>query len=187
MTPHPVTDTVGGTTMELRPAQTWDADVAITRLFAAHYRPLVRLASLLLHDPDAAEEIVQDAYVALHGRWGRLRDADRALAYLRTTVVNRCRSALRHRRVVQAYTLVARPAADAPSAEAGAMDLLAHDAVMTALRALPTRQREALVLRYYADLSEADIAEAMGVSRGAVKSHAARGIAALKQSLGTLT
>jgi RNA polymerase sigma factor (sigma-70 family) len=103
------------------------------------------------------------------------------------SVVNRCRSALRHRRVVQAYAAVARPARDAPSAEAGALDLLVHDAVITALRALPARQREALVLRYYADLSEADIAEAMGVSRGAVKSHLSRGIAALKQTLGHLS
>lgn len=153
----------------------------------AHYRPLVRLATLLLHDSGSAEEIVQDAYVALHGHWRRLRDADRALAYLRMSVVNRCRSALRHRRVVQAYAAVARPHRDAPSAEAGALDLLVHDAVITALRNLPARQREALVLRYYADLSEADIAETMGVSRGAVKSHTSRGIAALKQTLGNLS
>ena len=169
------------------PAQEWGADEAVTRLFAAHYRPLVRLATLLLHDSGAAEEIVQDAYVALHGHWRRLRDADRALGYLRITVVNRCRSALRHRRVVQVYAAVARPGPDAPSAEAGALDLLTHDSVVAALRALPARQREALVLRYYADLSEAEIAETMGVSRGAVKSHAARGIAALKQTLGPLS
>jgi RNA polymerase sigma-70 factor (sigma-E family) len=169
------------------PAQTWEADEAIGHLFTAHYRPLVRLATLLLHDAGAAEEIVQDAYVALHGHWRRLRDADRALAYLRMTVVNRSRSALRHRRVVQAYAAVARPVHNAPSAEAGALDLLVHDAVVAALRALPARQREALVLRYYADLSEADIAEAMGVSRGAVKSHTSRGIAALKQTLGHLS
>ena len=98
----------------------WAADEAVTRLFAAHYRPLVRLATLLLREPGMAEEIVQDAYVALHSRWWRLRDADKALAYLRVTVVNRCRSAIRHRRVVQAHLAAARPAPDAPSAEAGA-------------------------------------------------------------------
>ena len=168
-------------------ATQWDADQAITHLFGAHYRPMVRLASLLLHERGLAEEIVQDAYVALHGRWHRLRDADKALAYLRVTVVNRCRSALRHRRVVAAHLAAARPAPDAPSAEAGALDLLTHDAVITAIRALPPRQREAIVLRYYADLSEAEIAETMGVSRGAVKSHCSRGVAALKLALGELT
>ena len=103
------------------------------------------------------------------------------------TVVNRCRSALRHRKVVAAHLAAARPPADAPSAEAGAIDRLTQDAVVAALRKLPTRQREAIVLRYYADLSEADTAEAMGVSRGAVKSHTSRGVAALKRTLGQLS
>lgn len=162
----------------------WTADEAISSLFAAHYRSLVRLATLLLHDQGAAEEIVQDSYVALHGHWSRLRDADRALGYLRTSVVNRCRSALRHRRVVSAYLAVSRPAANAPSAESGALDLLQHEAVVAALRILPPRQREALVLRYYLDLSAAETANLMGVSQGAVKSHTFRGLAALKQTLG---
>jgi RNA polymerase sigma-70 factor (sigma-E family) len=158
----------------------WSADEAVTHLFAAHYRPLVRLATLLLREPGAAEEIVQDAYVALHGRWHRVRDADKALPYLRASVVNRCRSALRHRRVVRAHLASARPPPDAPSAEAGALRALQGVEVVAALRRLPTRQREALVLRYYADLSEGEIAEAMGISRGAVKSHTARGMAALR-------
>ncbi|BCB74304.1 SigE family RNA polymerase sigma factor [Phytohabitans flavus] len=161
----------------------WAADEAVTHLFAAHYRPLVRLATLLLHDSGRAEEIVQDAYVALHGHWRRLRDADKALAYLRASVVNRSRSALRHRQVVDRHLALARPVPDAPSAEAGALDALRHDAVVAALRALPTRQREALVLRYYLDLSEADIAATMGCSRGAVKSHTSRGMAALRETL----
>jgi RNA polymerase sigma-70 factor (sigma-E family) len=164
-------------------ADVWDADEAVTRLFTAQYRPLVRLATLLLRDPGAAEEIVQDAYVGLHAHWGRLRDADKALAYLRQSVVNRSRSALRRRVVADRYTATARRGDDVPSAEAGALGLLEHATVMAALRALPGRQREALVLRYYVDLSEAEIAEVMGVSRGAVKSHTARGMAALRQSL----
>jgi RNA polymerase sigma-70 factor (sigma-E family) len=186
VTIHPVIDAHGGRTMPYPRASEWGADEAVTRLFAAHYRPLVRLAVLLLHDQGRAEEVVQDTYVALHGRWPWLRDADRALGYLRVTVVNRCRSALRHRQVVQAHLAKARPGPDAPSAEASALDLLQHDAVLAALRALPTRQREAIVLRYYADLSEAETADVMGVSRGAVKSHTARGIAALRQTLGAL-
>lgn len=169
------------------PAPAWDADEAVTRLFAAHYRSLVRLAALLLHDHGTAEEIVQDAFVALHGRWHRLRDSYQALAYLRATVVNRARSALRHRGVVGRHLASAVPPPDAPSAEAGALGALQHDAVVAALRALPARQREAIVLRYYVDLSEADIAEAMGCSRGAVKSHTSRGMAALRTTLERLS
>jgi len=183
VTTHLVSDPPGGRTMTYPEPREWAADEAVTHLFVAHYRPLVRLATLLLHDQGAAEEIVQDGYVALHRRWARLRDADKALCYLRTSVVNRCRSALRHRRVVEAHLATARPRADVPSAEIDALDLLRQDAVITALRALPTRQREAVVLRYYAELSEAETAALMGVSRGAVKSHTFRGLAALKQSL----
>lgn len=158
----------------------WNADEAVTRLFAAHYQGLVRLASLLLADRYLAEDIVADAYVQLHARWRRLDDTDKALAYLRATVVNRSRSALRHRRVVERYVAAVQPGPDAPSAEKGALDRLAHDATIAALAELPARQREALVLRYYGELSEAEIAEAMGCSRGAVKSHTARGMAALR-------
>ncbi len=166
-----------------RPSTEWDADQAVTHLFGAHYRPMVRLASLLLHERGRAEEVVQDAYVRLHARWHKLRDPDKALAYLRVAVVNGCRSALRHRRVVDAHLAASRPPADAPSAESGALDLLTQAAVLDAIRRLPTRQREAIVLRYYVDLSEAEIAEAMGCSRGAVKSHAARAVAALRPIL----
>jgi RNA polymerase sigma-70 factor (sigma-E family) len=161
----------------------WDADEAVTRLFEAHYRPLVRLAALLLADRGMAEEVTQEAYVSLHLRWRRLRDADKALAYLRACVVNGARSALRHRGVVDRYAARWQPPPDVPSAEAGALGALAHRDVIAALRRLPVRQRETLVLRYYADLSEAEIAEAMGISRGAVKSHASRGLAALREWL----
>ena len=166
------------------PAQ-WSADDAVTRLFAAHYRSLVRLAHLLLADASVAEEIAQDAYVALHGRWRGLRDTDKALAYLRAVVVNRSRSALRHRRVVDRYVqgyAVTAPEANenSPSAEADVLGRLGRAEMVAALRQLPTRQREALVLRYYGELSEAEIADAMGCSRGAVKSHAARGLRALR-------
>ena len=159
----------------------WAADEAVTHLYAAHYRSLVRLAALLLRDTAVAEEVVQDSFVAMHGAWRRLADPDRALAYLRQSVVNRSRSALRHRTVVTRHA--PRPAPDSPSAEHGAMVALEHAEVTAALRLLPQRQREVLVLRYYADLSEADIADAIGISRGAVKSHASRGMAALRTTL----
>jgi RNA polymerase sigma-70 factor (sigma-E family) len=165
-------------------AATWSADEAVTALFATHYRPLVRLATLLLHDSGMAEEITQDAFVALHGRWTRLREPDRALAYLRQTVVNRSRSALRHRGVVERFLSRQTALDHAPSAEAGVLDAFAHDRVLAAVRALPARQREVVVLRYYADLSELEIADAMGVSRGAVKSHHFRAMAALRRDMG---
>lgn len=169
------------------PASTsWgDADDALTAMYAAHYRTLVRLATFLLHDQPSAEEIVQDAFVAMHASWRRLRDPERAEAYLRQAVVNRSRSRLRHRRVEAKHA--PKPAPDAPSAEYGALGALERRSVVDALAALPQRQREVLVLRYYGDLSEAQIAETLGISQGAVKSHAARGVAALRLILEQLS
>ena len=159
----------------------WSADRAVTELYSQHYRTLVRLAAMLVRDTPTAEEVVQDAFVAMHDGWHRLRDSEKALAYLRQAVVNRSRSVLRHRTVVEKNLQKAPP--DMPSAEHGAMVLLERHAVVAALRDLPDRQREAIVLRYYGDLSEADIATAMGISRGAVKSHTSRGMAALRAAL----
>jgi RNA polymerase sigma-70 factor (sigma-E family) len=161
----------------------WTADEAVTRLFAAHYRQLVRLASLLVGDRSAGEELVQDAYVRLHTHWKRLRDPHKALGYLRISVVNGARSAHRRRGVADRYVASQPPPGTAPSAELGALGAWEHAQVVTALRALPARQREALILRYYLDLSESEIADVMGISRGAVKSHASRGIAALRTAL----
>jgi RNA polymerase sigma-70 factor (sigma-E family) len=159
----------------------WDADEAVTSLYAAHYRALVRLSTLLLRDAHEAEEVVQDAFVAMHGSWRRLREPDKALAYLRQSVVNRSRSALRRRAVREKHPPTAPQ--PAPSAEQQALLTENHVLLVAALRRLPERQREAIVLRYYADLSEADTALTMGVSRGAVKSHTARGMAALRKNL----
>ena len=108
----------------------------------------------------------------------RPRDSDKALSYLRQSVVNRSRSVLRHRVVVDRNA--PKPPPDMPSAEHGAMTLLERSAVVAALRTLPPRQREALVLRYYGDLSEAQIALAMGISKGAVKSHTAWAMIAMR-------
>ena len=158
-----------------------DADSALEQLYAAHWRRLVRLAVLLLHDQGAAEEVVQDAFVAMHGRWRSLRDPDKALAYLRQSVVNRSRSALRHRGVVERY--VARQSPVVLNDDPADLPALATDrrtAVLDALRTLPTRQREVLALRHYLELSEAEIAETLGISRGSVKAHASRGSAALR-------
>src|SRR5262245_63168448 len=179
--PIQVTETLVADTALGSVSADWDADRAVTALYSSHYRSLVRLASLLVRDVATAEEVVQDSFVAMHTAWRRIRDNDKALSYLRQSVVNRSRSVLRHRVVVDRNA--PKPAPDMPSAEQGALTLLERTAVVTALRALPPRQREALVLRYYGDLSEAQIAGAMGISRGAVKSHTARAIAAMRAVL----
>jgi RNA polymerase sigma-70 factor (sigma-E family) len=179
--PIHVTDTlVADAVLGPVPAE-WDAEQAVTAMYSTHYRSLVRLAALLVRDVATAEEVVQDSFMAMHGAWRRLRDNDKALSYLRQSVVNRSRSVLRHRVVVDRNA--PKPAPDMPSAEQGALTLLERTAVVSALRSLPPRQREALVLRYYGDLSEAQIASAMGISRGAVKSHTARAIASLRAML----
>jgi RNA polymerase sigma-70 factor (sigma-E family) len=164
---------------------TWDADTALEQLYALHWRSLVRLAVLVVRDQAQAEEITQDAFIALHARWRRLRDPDKALAYLRQTVVNRSRSALRHRAVVHRHVQAtgSAPPVDLPGSDETAVAAERRDRVLTALQALPARQREVMALRYYAGLSEAEIADALGISRGAVKSHAFRGAAALRASL----
>jgi RNA polymerase sigma-70 factor (sigma-E family) len=179
--PINVTETlVAGVALGSIPAD-WDADRAVTELYATHYRSLVRLAALLVRDNATAEEVVQDSFVAMHGGWRRLRDSEKALSYLRQSVVNRSRSVLRHRVVVDRNA--PKPPPDMPSAEHGAIALLERSAVIAALRTLPARQREALVLRFYADMSEAQIADTMRISKGAVKSHTARGMATLRTML----
>jgi RNA polymerase sigma-70 factor (sigma-E family) len=158
-----------------------DADQAVAELYSLHYRPLTRLATLLVRDAATAEEVVQDAFIAMHAAWLRLGDADNALAYLRQAVVNRSRSVLRHWSVTGKNLQQALP--DIPGADHGEPDLLDRPAARAALRGLPERQREAIVLRFYADLSEDQIAAAMCISRGAVKSHTARGLSALRAAV----
>lgn len=163
------------------PPDDLDPDAAVARLYQAHWTPLVRLASLLTRDASVAEEIVQDAFVSLHQRWTGLTDRSAAHAYLRTSVVNRSRSALRHRGVEERYRQPGPPAPDGPEEHAVQADSDAR--VMAALRTLSRRQQEVLVLRYYGDFSEQDIASTLGLSKGAVKSHAHRGLAALRAAI----
>jgi RNA polymerase sigma-70 factor (sigma-E family) len=158
-----------------------DADRAVTELYSMHYRSLVQLAALLIRDVATAEEVVQDSFVAMHREWGRLCDRDEALSCLRQSVVNRSRSVLRHG-VVAVRNAPEHPA-DMPNAEHSAIDLLERSAVVAALRALPPRQREALVLRYCGDLSKAQIASVMGISRRSVEIHTASAMSALRAIL----
>ena len=141
-----------------------DAGDAVAALYQLHYPALVRLAALLVPDLATAEDIVQDAFAAVHGRWHVLPDADAALAYLRWSVVHQSRS------------LPLPESADMPG-EPGS-------AVVSALRALSARQREVVVLRYFADLAEAEIASATGMSVAAVRDHIARAMSSLQAGLG---
>ena len=158
------------------------ADEAVTVMYRAHYAALVRLAALLVSDVATAEDVVQDSFIAMHRAWWRLRDTARALPYLRRSVVNRSRSVLRHRVVADRQFPMLSPAL--PSAEDSALAVVQRSSVLAALSMLPSRQREVMVLRYYADLSEAQIAAALGISKGAVKSHIARAKDSLRAMLG---
>lgn len=158
-----------------------DRDDALRDLYQDHYRSLVRLAALLVDDRETAEDVVQDAFVKAYRSWGRINDPAAAPAYLRSIVCNTARSRLRRRGVAARH----RPSLPPDAAGADEAALLSEDRreVIDALRALPRRQRECLVLRYYLDCSEAEIASTLGISTGSVKSHASRGIAALATRL----
>ncbi|MFD8637582.1 RNA polymerase sigma factor [Streptomyces sp. NPDC059533] len=154
----------------------------VSALYHAHRLRMVRLAVLLVDDPATAEDVVQDAFTALYRRHGEhIAEVDNALGYLRTAVVNTSRSVLRRRRTARAWTPPA--AADVPSAEASVVLDEAHREVLAALGRLSPRRRQVLVLRYWAELSEAEIATTLGISRGAVKSNASRGLDALERIL----
>lgn len=157
------------------------ADAAVERLYAAHWTGLVRLGALLLRDTAVAEDVVQDAFVALHRRWSSVREQDKAAAYLRRSVVNGCRSA--QRRVAVAARHRPDPVRDVESAETSVLAGERRDRVLAALAGLPQRQREVLVLRHWLDLSEADIAATLRISRGSVKAHSSRGLARLRTTL----
>ena len=149
--------------------------------YREQYRSLVRLASLLIDDIGTCEELVQEAFVQVWQRGGTLRNPDRLPAYLRSAVLNGARSTLRRRGVAAKHLPAA--ADPAPAADVSAVADATDTEVLRALRALPDRQREVLALRYYLDLSEAEIARTLGISKGSVKTHAHRGLATLAPRL----
>jgi len=159
----------------------WAADASLTEIYMAEYDSLVRMAASLVSDIDTAEDVVQDSIVAMHGAWPQLRDSDKVLAYVRQSVMNRARSVIRRRMVVDRHP--PKPEPNAPSAEYGAIIELERSAVISALRLLPQRQREVLVLRFYLGLREGQIAATMGISRGTVKAHIRRAMATLRDVL----
>ena len=171
------------------PPRPREADAArhVTALYQAHALALVRLAVVILGDRGAAEDVVQEAFFGLYRRWASLSDTTNALAYLRTSVLNGCRTAIRSksRRDDAADAAGVLALAEPPPESAEALALLSeeHREVLAAIRRLPHRQREALVLRYYLDMAEADVARAMRISRGTVKSATSRALAAVARML----
>ena len=157
---------------------------AVERLYREHRLHLVRLAYLLVGDRESAEDIAQDAFAALHRHWRQLRSTDAAIGYLRTATVNGARSLLRRRRTVRRFPQPDESTLSVESAEATSMLSAEHQEVLAAMRRLPDRQREVLLLRYWSDLGEAEIAGILGISIGAVKSNASRGRATLASMLG---
>ncbi len=149
-----------------------DADQAVTVLYDAHYCALIRLAALLVSDATMAEEVVQDAFVTMHSAWRQLRDSDQALTYLKRTVVSRSRS----RRLAHPRP----PGRQRAVPDRGQVITYPEPGPLAELRTLPSRQREALVLRYYADLPETQVASMMGISTRAVSNHIARGMSSLQ-------
>jgi RNA polymerase sigma-70 factor (sigma-E family) len=156
--------------------------VDLRALYDAHWRYLVRLAALLVDDIASAEDVVQDAFVALHRRSAALRDPEAALAYLRASVLNLSRSVLRRRQVARKHLRVAEPEATA-GADHDVLLRDEHRAALAAVRALPRHQREVLILRYWSGLSEREIAQTLHISPGSVKSAASRGLATLARVL----
>ncbi|MFF3502462.1 MULTISPECIES: SigE family RNA polymerase sigma factor [unclassified Streptomyces] len=153
----------------------------LTETYRAHYRSLLGLAALLLDDTASCEDVVQEAFIRVHSARKRVRDPEKTLAYLRQTVVNLSRSALRRR--ILGLKLLSKPMPDMASAEEGAYDQLERDSLIKAMKGLQRRQREVLSLRYFADMTEAQVAETLGISLGSVKAYGSRGIAALRVAM----
>lgn len=157
-----------------------EREAALARLFELHYASMLRLAVLL--GADDPENVVAEAYYQIYRKWRRLRDIEAAEAYLRSTVCNLTRMRIRHLQVARKH-VENPPEESVASAESTA---LLHDdqrVLIDALQQLPARQREALVLRHWLGLKESEIAAAMGISCGSVKTHTSRGIAALSHAM----
>ncbi len=149
-------------------------------LYDEHYRSLVKLASFYVDDVETAEEVVQDAFVKLLG--GRYRiETGKEAPYLRSVVLNCARSALRKRRVRR--NKQPEPPGLVAAAEEHGVGRLERDRLLALIKGLPAKQAAVLVLRYYLDLSEREIADTLGIAPGSVKSHAHRGLAKLKSTL----
>ena len=159
-------------------------DAGIERLYRTHRLSMVRLALLLVDDRETAEDVAQDAFAALHRRWQSLQSEDAAIGYLRTCVINGARSVLRRRRTVRRQPQPRDDLLFADGADRRVLLAEEHREVIAAMRHLPARQREVIVLRYWSELTEPQIAATLGISVGSVKSSASRGRDAIAAILG---
>lgn len=167
---------------EPAPREPAGADHELAVVYREHAGRLTGLARLLLDDPRQAEEVVQEAFARTYAGWSRVRNPDDPLPYVRRAVVNLARGGLRRRRVARAAPV--DRVVDAPSAEHTAGEWARYREVAAAVRALPKRQRECIVLQYYLDCSVAETAATLRISDGAVKQHLHRARAALAATLG---
>ena len=162
----------------------WDAgdsaEVAVGALYRASAVSLIRLAYVVLGDRPSAEDVVQEAFCDLYRRWDRLAEPDSALYYVRSSVLNGCRSVLRRRAVRRRGAAYVLPAVSAEAVVLGGEE---REEVVRALARLPHRQREALVLRFYLDLADEEIGRVMGIRQSTVRSNAHRGLVALGRAL----
>lgn len=157
--------------------------IDVAALYREQRLSLARIALLLIDDMATAEDVVHDSFIALQQHVDQIRNPAAAVGYLRTTVVNKSRSLLRKRQTVRKHLSLARDEHVEP-ADRELIVAAEHQEVLDAVRQLPQRQQEVLVLRYWSNLSEAEIADALGISRGAVKSNASRGMDKLEAMLG---
>jgi RNA polymerase sigma-70 factor (sigma-E family) len=161
-----------------------DGAAEVTALYGAHAVSMIRIALIMLGDRAAAEDVVQDAFFGLYRRWGKLSDRANAETYVRSAVLNGCRDALkRQARRERRDRAAARSWQAVGSAEAAALIGEDHRRILAGVRQLPDRQREALVCRFYLDMSEEETARAMGISRGTVKSATSRAVGSLGRML----
>ena len=156
--------------------------VSLPDLYRSQFEPMVRIATALAGDRAAAEDVVQDAFVSVGRKLHTLSGSE--VAYLRRSVVNGCRSSARRGRAAKRQPLVlVTDTIGAVGADVTADERARHERVLTALDALSERQRQCLVLRYYAGLSDPEVAHAAGIATGSAKTHIRRGLEALRTSL----
>ena len=158
-----------------------DFESQAAALFYAEGGSLLHLARFYVEDKTAAEDLVQEAFIRLSRSMSRIRDPARAAAYLRSIVINLARD--HNRRGLVSLHHRPPPAEDAPSAEEAVLGQSDRQEVIDALRALPVRQRDCVTLRYYYDMSPAEIADGLGMSVNSVKTHLQRGLRALSAAL----
>jgi RNA polymerase sigma-70 factor (sigma-E family) len=154
----------------------------LEELYTRHAPVAMRLAYFLTGDRERAVDLVQDAFVRVAGRFRHLREPDAFDAYLRRTIVNLFSSHLRRLRL-ERRALERQVAAGQPAHRE--FDFAEQDAMWSALQTLQPRQRAAVVLRYYEDLSERETADVLGCSVGAVKQLVTRGLIALRGRIGS--